>query len=150
SAIVLALYGGLLGLTYWGMTSLPAGYIPTQDKGYLLAAVQLPDAASLERTRQVVDRIEAMAHETPGVAHTIAVSGQSFTLGAYGSNFGNLFIVLDDFSERRSPALYSDNIAEKLRRRIAREIPDAIVLIFGPPAVQGLGTAGGFKFMVED
>lgn len=150
SVIVLAVYGGLLVLTYWGFTRLPVGYIPPQDKGYLLIAVQLPDAASLERTREVVDHIDRIAHSTPGVAHTISTSGQSFTLGAYGSNFGNFFVTLAPFDDRHSPDLYSDAIAAKLRRQIAKEIPDAIVSIFGPPAVQGLGNAGGFKFMVED
>jgi multidrug efflux pump len=150
SVLVLAAYAALVGLTWWGMNRLPTGYIPPQDKGYLLASVQLPDAASLERTREVVDRVSRIAHETPGVAHTIAVSGQSFVLGAFGSNFGNLFIPLEEFHSRRSPAhhteetdarldkldeadraallargLHSDDIADHLRKRIAAEIPPA-------------------------
>jgi multidrug efflux pump len=148
--IVLLLYGGLLGLTYWEFGRLPAGYIPSQDKGYLLIPVQLPDSASLERTQEVVDHIEKICKETPGIAHTISSAGQSFTLGAFGSNFANFFVMLDEFDKRRGPGLYSDEIIAKLRQRIAAEIPEASVLVLGPPAVNGLGSAGGFKFAVED
>jgi multidrug efflux pump len=150
SAIVLLVYGGLLWLTYWEFGRLPTGYIPSQDKGYLLIPVQLPDSASLERTQEVVDRIDQICKETPGVAHTISSAGMSFTLGAYGSNFANFFVMLDEFSARRGPGLYSDEIIAKLRKRIAAEVPEASVLVLGPPAVNGLGNAGGFKFAVED
>jgi multidrug efflux pump len=151
SAIVLLLYGGLLAATYWEFLRLPAGYIPAQDKGYLLIPVQLPDAASLERTVDVVNRIEKICHETPGVAHTISSSGQSWTLGAFGSNFANFFVTLTDFHERAGdPELYSDAIADKLKRRLAKEVPEASALVLGPPAVSGLGNAGGFKFALED
>ncbi len=148
---VVAVYVCLLGLTWWYMQQLPTGYIPAQDKGYLLVSVQLPDAASLERTRAVTMKIERIAAETDGVAHTIAVDGQSFVLAANGSNFGNVFVPLKPFHERRhDPSLYSDVIIAKLKARFAREIPEAITAVFGPPAVNGLGTAGGFKFIVED
>ena len=144
------LYVGLLGLTYYGFNSLPVGYIPPQDKGYLLISVQLPDAASLERTKVVVDQIDKICHETPGIEHTITIAGQSFTLGAYGSNFGQFFIMLDPFDKRNKPELYSTVIAAKLAKRIEAEIPDARAGVFGPPPVAGLGSGGGFKFMVED
>jgi hydrophobe/amphiphile efflux-1 (HAE1) family protein len=167
SVIVLVVYGGLMVLTWWGLGRLPTGYIPLQDKGYLLASVQLPDASSLERTRKVMDHIDRICHEEPAVAHTISVSGQSFAIGAYGPNFGNLFIPLKPFHERRHPvtvttrdaegnehtqelSLYSTAVAQRLFARILREIPEAKVVIFGPPPVQGLGTTGGFKFYVED
>jgi multidrug efflux pump len=150
SVIVLVIYGGLLSLTYWEFNRLPSGYIPAQDKGYLLIPVQLPDSASLERTQEVVDHIQRICEETRGVAHTISSAGMSFTLGAFGSNFANFFVMLDDFSARRSPDLYSDEILAKLRSRIAAEVPEASVLVLGPPAVNGLGNAGGFKFAVED
>jgi multidrug efflux pump len=150
NALVLVLYVGLLGLTIWGFLRLPVGYIPAQDKGYLLVSVQLPDAAALERTQQVMDEIDAIAHHTPGVAHTISVAGQSFVLGAYGSNFGNLFVTLEDFGERHDPELYSDVIAAKLKKEITAKIADAVINVFGPPPVAGLGTSGGFKFMIED
>jgi multidrug efflux pump len=150
SVMVLAVYGLLLAVTWWGFTQLPTGFIPPQDKGYLLAAIQLVDAASLERTREVVAQVDRICHETPGVAHTIATAGQSFSLGAYGPNFGQMFIPLDDYSERRAPGLSSDAIAAKLKARIEKEVPEAIVQVLGPPAVSGLGTSSGFKFIVED
>jgi multidrug efflux pump subunit AcrB len=171
--VVLLGYVGLLLLTWRGFNALPSGYIPSQDKGYLLVSVQLPDAASLERTIDVVERGDQIVRNTPGVAHSVAISGQSFVLGAYGSNFGQFFIILDEFHERSDPEhyreqieknlgralqegeldpqyLYSERIAARLRQEISEKIPDATYVIFGPPPVQGLGTAGGFKFLVED
>jgi multidrug efflux pump len=150
SVIVLILYAGTLVLTWWSFKRLPTGYIPNQDQGRLFAAVQLPDAASLERTQEVVDEVVRIAHETPGVDHTISVAGQSFTLQANGSNFGNLFITLDEFANRRDPSLSSDAIAATLRKKIAERIPQAIVTVIGPPPVSGLGSSGGFKLLVED
>src|SRR5262249_30918305 len=80
SALVLVAYGGLLVLTWWGFTKTPTGFIPTQDKGYLLVNVQLPDAASVGRTRKVMDRIEEIAKNTHGVRSTVAIAGQSLLL----------------------------------------------------------------------
>ncbi len=150
SAIVLVVYGGLLALTWWTANRLPTGYIPVMDQSKLYAAIQLPDSASLERTQAVVDRVTDICRHTRGVLHTLSVGGQSFTLGANGSNFGNLFITLDAFDKRHDPALYSDAIAAELRKSMAKEVPEANITILGPPAVSGLGSAGGFKFMVED
>src|SRR5205823_3370660 len=123
SVVVLILYGGLLGLTYWGFMHLPLGYIPSQDKGYLLVSVQLPDSASLERTYRVMEQVDDICHSTPGIKHTISVSGQSFVLGAFGSNFGNMFVNLDDFGKRHDPQLYGDAIAARLRQETAAKIP---------------------------
>jgi multidrug efflux pump len=134
--------------------------------------VQLPDSASLERTQEVVDRIARIAegdaeqggkHHGPplkagsktypgveGCAHTISVAGQSFVLSANGSNFGNLFITLDDFGQPGSSKRTADEIAAELQKLINEEIPEAIVKVLGPPPVSGLGSTGGFKFIVED
>jgi multidrug efflux pump len=148
--LTLAVYGGLLALTYWGLGRLPTGFIPSQDKGYLIASVQLPDSASAARTREVIARIETIARDTPGVKNVNSVAGNSFLLSAYGSNFGSMFIILEPFQNRRSPEQTSDKILEKIRGRFAKEIPEAQVNVFPPPAVSGLGRAGGFKIMVED
>jgi multidrug efflux pump len=150
SAVVLFIYGFLVVLTWWTSTRLPTGYIPVMDQSKLYAAVQLPDSASLERTQEVIDHIATVVANTHGVLHTLSVAGQSFSLGANGSNFGNLFITLDGFDKRHDPELYSDKIAAVLRKEIAREVPEAVVTILGPPAVSGLGQSGGFKFIVED
>ncbi|MFO0844237.1 MAG: efflux RND transporter permease subunit [Gemmataceae bacterium] len=150
SPVVILLYGGLLYLTYWGFTTTPTGFIPQQDKGYLLVNVQLPDAASVGRTQDVVRQIEKIALEAPGVKHTVAISGQSILLGANASNFGALYLLLDEFEHRTAPDLSSSAIARALEERLQREVPRAIVNIFGAPPVEGLGTAGGFKLIVQD
>ncbi len=149
-AIVLVVYGGLLGLTGWGYNQLPSGFIPTQDKGYMLAAVQLPDAASALRTREVMRRLEEIALDTPGVKNVNSVAGNSFVLSAYGSNFGTMFLILDEFHHRRTPDVSMFAILGKLSKRFTQEFPEAIVSIFPPPAVNGLGRAGGFRIMIED
>jgi multidrug efflux pump len=150
AVVALLIYAGLLYTTYWSFTKVPLGFIPTQDKGYAVVNAQLPDSASLERTQEVLRRVEQIARQTPGVKHTIAIAGQSFLLNANGSNFGSMFITLDEFEHRRDPALKADAIIAKLRRQFNTEIPEAAVGIFGAPPVDGLGNAGGFKLMVED
>jgi multidrug efflux pump subunit AcrB len=149
SAIALVLYVGLIALTGFGFVHLPSGFIPIQDKGYLVTNVQLPDSASLERTTEISKQVERIAMETPGVDHVVAIPGQSFVINAITPNYASLFMILDPFAKRRDPALTSEAILAKLRKRLASEIPDARVLVFGPPAVRGLGNAGGFKLMVE-
>jgi multidrug efflux pump len=149
-ALVLVVYGGLVLLTWWSFGQLPTGFIPTQDKGYLVASVQLPDSSSVLRTRDVIAKLEKIALETEGVKNVNSVAGNSFMLSAYGSNFGSMFIILKGFDQRKSDELYADEILKKLKDRYADEVPEAIVNIFPPPAVSGLGRAGGFKMMVED
>src|SRR5262249_37715161 len=148
SLIALLVYGGLLYLTYWQFTRVPTGFVPEQDKGYLLLNVQLPDSASVQRTRDIMARIETMARGTPGVAHTVGISGQSLLLNANAPNFGSMYVMLQEFSERRG--LSADDIAAQLRRQCRSEIQGALVSIFGAPPIDGLGTTGGFKIMIED
>jgi multidrug efflux pump len=152
SVPMLAVYGGLMALTWWGFTHTPTGFIPQQDKGYLLVNVQMPDAASVERTREVVKRIEEIALETKGlgIKHTVAISGQSILLGANSSNFGSLYLMLDEFENRRDHELSAAKIAERLQEILDVEVPKAKVNIFGAPPVEGLGTAGGIKIIVQD
>jgi multidrug efflux pump subunit AcrB len=149
SVIVLILYAGLIGLTGYGFTRVPSGFIPNQDKGRLIVNVQLPDSASLERTIEVIDAADKIALETEGVAHTLGNPGRSFVLNAIGSNFGTMFVTLSPFHERRSPELSADGVAARLRARFTKEIPEARISVFGAPAVDGLGNAGGFKLMIE-
>ena len=105
SVMVLVIYAGLLGLTYWQFVRTPTGFIPQQDKGYLLLNVQLPDSASVERTGRVMARIENIARQMPGVAHTVGVSGQSLILNANAPNLGSMYILLKPFEERHDPSL---------------------------------------------
>ncbi|MBN1341685.1 MAG: efflux RND transporter permease subunit [Phycisphaerae bacterium] len=150
SAAALLVFAGLLYATYHGLVTVPTGFIPSQDKGYLITSVQLPDSASLERTQEVMSRIERMARQTKGVKHTVSIAGQSFLLNANGSNFGSMFIILDDFEYRHDPRLSADHIAAVLRREFYEKVQEAMIGVFGAPPVDGLGTAGGFKIMVED
>ena len=137
-----------MALTWWGFTHTPTGFIPPQDKGYLLVNVQLPDASSVVRTEDVVQRIEKIARKTGGVKNTVAISGQSILLNANAPNFGAIYLMLDDFDKRHRPSLTGDAIAATLQDRLRREVPEAVVNIFGAPPVEGLGTAGGFKIIV--
>ena len=150
SVLVLLAYGGLLYLTYDGFRKTPTGFIPSQDMGYLLVNVQLPDSASAERTNAVMDKIATIAKETPGVKHTQTMGGMSFLLSANGSNFGSMFVILDDFDKRLKPHLKGEAIQDALRRRFAGEVPEAVLTVLGPPPVRGVGRAGGWKVMVED
>jgi multidrug efflux pump len=150
SVLVLFVYGGLLLLTYCMFKTTPKGFIPSQDMGYLLINVQLPDSASKERTDAVMRKIGAIAKRHPGIRHVTTISGQSFVLNASGSNFGSVFVNLKDYPDRRDPNLYSDAIADDLRQAFAAEIDEASLAVFPPPPVRGVGRAGGFALMVED
>jgi multidrug efflux pump len=149
SVIVLLVYVGLVGLTGLLFTRVPTGFVPIQDKGYLLANIQLPDSASLERTVDVTAAVEKIALEDLGVAHTVSIPGSSFVLNANSSNYGSMFIILKPFHKRRDPSLTGEAVVARLRARLRQEVPQARVLVFGAPAVRGLGNAGGFKLMVE-
>ncbi|WP_010584961.1 efflux RND transporter permease subunit [Schlesneria paludicola] len=150
SSLVMLVYVGLLGLTYFGITRTPIGFIPSQDKGYLVVNMQLPDSASLERSVAVVKKVEKIAQETEGVAHTVGIAGQSIVLNAVGSNFCSMFIILDEFHHRRGHSLSANAIAGLLQKRFFTEVLDAQIAVFGAPPVDGLGSAGGFKLMVQD
>src|SRR5207245_77138 len=156
SAIVLVLYGGLLALTWWTSTQLPSGYIPNQDQGRFYIAVQLPDAASMQRTQEIVDHIRELVQPLEGVAHTTEVAGQSFTLNANGSNFGQFFVSFEGFDKRREIAkqrgldMSSTGITKRVQELLEHEVPEAKVSIYTPPPVSGLGSASGFKIIIED
>jgi multidrug efflux pump len=147
---VLVVYGGLVYLTYATLSTAPTGFIPQQDKGYLLVNVVLPDAASLERTEGEMRKLEAVARDTPGVKHTVSVSGQSVMLGANAPNFATLYVMLDEFPNRHAADLSGEAIAARLQRTLTDAVPGAKLTVFGAPPVDGLGTTGGFKLVIED
>jgi multidrug efflux pump len=150
SVIALLVYAGLLVLTYFRFVNAPTGFIPQQDKGYLLLNVQLPDSASADRTQKVMTHIENIARNTPGVEHTVSISGQSLILNANAPNFGSMYVMLKPFNERTGPGLSADAIAVALRQRCQEEVRGAIVSTFGAPPIDGLGTTGGLKLIIED
>jgi multidrug efflux pump subunit AcrB len=149
SFVVLVVYGGLLVMTWWQFTRAPSGFIPQQDKGYLILNVSLPDSAAVGRTQKIMARIDALVRDTPGVAHTVGVSGQSFILGANAPNLGSLYVLLKPFDQRRGPDLSADAITAALQER-CHEVRAANVSVFGAPPIDGLGNTGGFKLIVED
>ena len=148
-AIVMILYLGLLALTGYGFRITPTGFVPQQDQGYLLVGCQLPDGASLERTQAVTAKALAMLKETPGVETTLIINGFSILTGTSTSNVASLFVILDAFHERKSPELSADGILNTIRGKFA-QIPEALILAFGPPPIQGVGSTGGFTLMVQD
>jgi multidrug efflux pump len=150
SLVALLVYAGLLVLTYFQFVEAPTGFIPQQDKGYLLLNVQLPDSASVDRTQKVMARIESIARDTPGVEHTVSISGRSLILNANAPNLGSTYVLLKEFSQRRGPGLSADAIAAAIRERCQQEVRGAIVSTFGAPPIDGLGTTGGFKLIIED
>jgi multidrug efflux pump len=148
--LVLILYGGLLHLTQRYFEETPTGFIPSQDKGYLLVNLRLPDGASLERTATVLRRIETLVGKAEGVNHTVGITGQSILMGASAPNFGSMYVMLDDFHERTPRGLSSHVIADELKELLEREVSEGSVQVAGAPPIDGLGSAGGFRIMVED
>jgi multidrug efflux pump len=149
SGIALVVYGGLLGLTALGFKTVPAGFIPPQDKQYLVAFAQLPDAATLDRTETVMRAMSDIALKQPGVDGAVAFPGLSINGFTNSPNAGIVFVTLKPFDERKSPELSAGAISAALNQKFAA-IQDAFMLIFPPPPVQGLGTIGGFKMQIED
>src|ERR671930_355769 len=149
SVLALVVYVGLLGLTYWQFTTVPTGFIPPQDKGYLIVNVQLPDAASLERTDAVIQQVTDIVLQVPGVGNAVGFAGFSAATRANSANAGAVFTTLKPFEERVAHGLTGTRIAQDLRKRLA-DIQEASIAVFPPPPVRGLGTAGGFKLEVQD
>lgn len=147
--IMMALYALLLGATYQGFQMVPQGFIPIQDKQYLVGFAQLPQGATLERTEEVMRAMSEAALAEPGVTSAVAFPGLSINGFVNSSSAGIVFVTLDDFDERTDPSLSGGAIAQSLQQKFAG-VEDAFVAIFPPPPVQGLGTIGGFKLQVQD
>ena len=146
---VMVLYVGLLGLTALGFSRVPAGFVPPQDKDYLVAFAQLPDAATLDRTDAVIARMSALSLEHRGVKSVISFPGLSINGFVNAPNAGIAFVMLEDADERAGEGLTANRIVQDLNQQFGG-IQDAFVAIFPPPPVAGLGAVGGFKLYVED
>src|SRR5437773_170766 len=149
SAAAVLVYFGLLAFTWFEFKRVPTGFIPQQDKGYIAMMAQLPDAASLERTGEVIDHISKIAREVPGVKATIDLAGLSPISLTASPNAGTIFVILDEFEKRKKRNLSGGAIVAELSQRCAG-IQEAFVAVFPPPAVNGLGIVGGFKMQVQD
>ncbi|HEY4292774.1 multidrug efflux RND transporter permease subunit [Luteibacter sp.] len=149
SGIVLVIYAGLVGLAFFGFSKVPTGFVPSQDKQYLVSFAQLPDAASLDRTEGVIRRMGDIALAQPGVESAVQFPGLSINGFTNSTNAGIVFVTLKPFEERRSADVSADAIAAALNAKFA-SIQDAYIAIFPPPPVNGLGTIGGFRMQIED
>ncbi|MBJ9903592.1 efflux RND transporter permease subunit [Acinetobacter bereziniae] len=149
SAIILFLYAGFLALTWLGFNKVPNGFVPAQDKYYLVGIAQLPTGASLDRTEAVVKKMTQIALDEPGVESVVAFPGLSVNGPVNIPNSALMFAMLDPFEQRQDPSLSANAIAGKLMGKFS-QIPDGFVGIFPPPPVPGLGSTGGFKLQIED
>ena len=146
---VMLIFVGLLGFTYWLYINLPTGFIPAEDQGIFMINVQLPDGASLERSTQISNQIRSICKKTPGVTDVLSIDGFSILTGTESSNAALVIGILKPWDERKSVALQSKSIVKKVQRQVMA-IPDANIFVFEPPAIPGLGTTGGFEFVLQD
>lgn len=149
SSVALLVYVGLLALTFFGFKAVPPGFVPIQDKYYLVAIAQLPNSASLDRTDAVAKQMSKIALAEPGVESVVAFPGLSINGFVNVPNAAVLFFMLDPFKDRTTPDLNAMAIAGRLQAKFA-SIPDGFLGVFPPPPVPGLGATGGFKMLVED
>src|SRR5689334_8900491 len=149
SAVALAVYAGLVVLGIVGFSRVPSGFVPSQDKQYLVAIAQLPDAASLDRTDAVIRRMSDIALHQDGVESAVAFPGLSVNGFANKPNAGIVFVTLKPFEERKAKSQSAGAIVMALNQKLS-SIQDAFVAVFPPPAVNGLGAVGGFKLQLED
>jgi len=149
SGIALIVYAGLIVLTYFGFNAVPGGFVPEQDKQYVIAIAQLPPAATVDRSDEVTREIGEIGMKTPGVSGAVQFTGMSVNGFVPSSSSSLVFFPLDDFEKRRSKNLSAKAIAGELNKRLS-VIKDAFVLVVPAPPILGLGTTGGFKLSVED
>ena len=148
-SLIMVVYVVLLGVTFTLFRAVPGGFVPAQDKQYLIGFAQLPDAATLDRSEDVIKRMSEIALKHPGVENAIAFPGLSINGFTNSSNSGIVFVALKPFEERKTPELSGGAIAMQLNQEFG-VIQDAFIAMFPPPPVQGLGTTGGFKLQLED
>ena len=149
SVLTAIIVGGLLVATYFGMTAMPTGFVPSEDEGYFMVAAQLPDATSLGRTEEVIDEISAILDETEGIRGVIAVGGYSLLDTVVSPNAGAFWVVLKHWDERSTPETQIQAIVDALNLRLS-QIQGAMVFATRPPPIQGLGATGGFQMELQD
>jgi HAE1 family hydrophobic/amphiphilic exporter-1 len=147
--LVMLFFAMLAGAAGYWFTRVPTGFLPTEDQGYAVIGVQLPDAASQGRTRVVVDRVNDILSKTPGIGHWVTIGGQSLLEQTTASNAATFYIIYEPWDARLERGLDQDAILMSLRRQFAG-IQEGAVFTFPPPAIRGLGVAGGFQMQVED
>jgi hydrophobe/amphiphile efflux-1 (HAE1) family protein len=149
TVVALVVYAGLLAFTFYLFQNTPSGFVPLQDKQYLVAFAQLPDAASLDRTDKVIRQMSDIALHHPAVESAVAFPGLSINGFTNSTNSGIVFVTLKPFEERQTADLSGNAVARQLQQSFG-SIQSAFIAIFPPPPVQGLGTIGGFRIQLED
>lgn len=147
--LVMIVYFGLVGLTGVSYNSLPTGFVPTEDQGYMFVNIQLPDAASTQRTKEVMDSLDEIYKSQPGIADYLSVTGNSLLSGTNGSNVGFSILIFEPWEDRTAPELSQEMILKSLSAKFSK-VQSAIVFGFIPPPIDGLGNAGGFQMEVQD
>ena len=150
STIMLIIYGGLLGLTAWRLTSTPTGFIPDQDQGFLIGVIQLPPGSSLERTEASVAQIRKAVSQNPKVLETAAFAGLDGSTFSPASNSGIMFLRLAPHEERKGEGETAAELAGAITGAVAGAVDDAQVFFLSPPPVPGLGNGSGFSMMLQD
>lgn len=149
SVIGVVVFIAIIYFSIQGMGKLPTGFVPQEDEGYCMVMIQLPDGATLERTEAIVDHAQKMASEIPGVTDVLAVSGYSIIDSAAGANAGFLVVVFDQWEDRPTPELHQSGILSAMQQEF-NSIQEAVVFGFPIPSLPGVGTTGGFTFMLQD
>ena len=149
SGVMMIVYIALMAVTFWGFLSIPTGFIPEEDQGYAIVGIQLPDAASIERTAAVADQVQKILKETPGIAHLITIGGISLLDNSASlPNGAGIYTIYEDFEIRGKAGLTQAKILGELRRKLAA-VQQAVIFAVVPPAIQGLGVSGGFQMMLQ-
>jgi len=144
-----AVFVAMMVAVWFGVTSMPGGFVPSEDEGYFMVSAQLPDAASLGRTKEVMDQVSAILQDTPGIRGAIVVGGFSLLDSVVAPNAGVSWVVLDHWDERDTPELQIQGVVDSVNRRLAA-IEGAIVFAVRPPPIQGLGSTGGSEMQLQD
>jgi len=147
--VVLIVFVPVVLGTAWWYQNTKTSFLPDEDQGYLVIAVQLPDAASLDRTRELEQRLNRVIRNTPGVENWFVIGGFSMLDGTAAPNAATAFIAWQDWKYRKTPDLQQLELKKRVDAEFA-DIPDALFLTFIPPAMQGLGFAGGFEMQIQD
>jgi HAE1 family hydrophobic/amphiphilic exporter-1 len=147
--VVLVGFGGLAGFTGWWYAQTPTGFLPTEDQGYVIISAQLPDAASLDRTRELEQKINSVLRNTPGVENWFVLGGFSLLDGTAAPNAATAFIAWKDFKYRKTPELQQEALVARVQAELGA-LREAAIVVLVPPSIQGLGAAGGFEMQIQD
>lgn len=151
-SIVMIVFVGLIAVTGWGFTNIPTGFLPDEDQGYAFANIQLPDGASLERTQEVLEKLDTIfegMRQSHGITDWVSIGGYSLLSSTNGSNLGLVAIVFEPWEDRQTPEKRLGGIMAKLREEF-NAVEEGVVFAFIPPSIDGLGAAGGFQMQLQD